>query len=120
MGQYRKQFGNWAERVVGRYLVGQNYQMVARQWHCRWGEIDIIARDPGGDLVFIEVRAKTSDTFGRPEESVGWRKRRSLARCIAFYVQNQGYLGLYRCDVWAVEKAGRIIRLRHLRNVRLD
>jgi putative endonuclease len=120
MDMYKKRFGNWAEDVVCRYLVGKNYQIIDRQWYCRLGEVDIIANDPNGDLVFFEVRAKTSDAYGRPEESIGWRKQRSLARAISYYVLVKNYQGWYRCDVCAVEKDGRIIRLRHLKNVRLE
>jgi putative endonuclease len=120
MGMYKKQFGNWAEEIVCRYLASKQYRIIERQWHCRLGEIDIIARDPGGDLVFVEVRAKTSSAFGRPEESIGWHKKRSLARSILLYVTKYHCREDYRCDVCAVEKDGPVIRLRHLKNVRLD
>jgi putative endonuclease len=120
MGQYRRQLGNWAENIVCTYIQRAQYQIVARQWHCRYGEIDVIAKDPDGDLVFFEVRAKASDAFGRPEESIGLRKRRTLARIISWYVQEQQYMGGYRCDVCAIERRNGKIHLRHLKNVRLE
>jgi len=122
MDMYKKRFGNWAEDVVRRYLVGKNYEIIERQWHCRLGEVDIIAFDAAcQQLVFVEVRAKTSKSSTRPEESIGWRKKRSLARAISYYVLVKNYQGWYRCDVCALEKIdSRRVKLLHLKDVRLD
>lgn len=121
MENFRQRFGGWAEEVVSRHLTRHQWRLIDRHWQCRFGEIDIIAFDQAEQcLVFIEVRAKTSDSFGRPEDSITWRKKRSLARTIAYYVLKQRYLGHYRCDVCAVECRSRQVRLRHLKNVSLE
>jgi len=122
MEKYRQWFGRWAEEVVCRHLSRQGYLIVDRHWFCRAGEIDIIAFDTATQcLVFVEVRAKTSKACGRPEESIGWRKKCSLARSISYYVLVKNHRGQYRCDICALEKTdGRRIKLLHLKNVRLD
>jgi putative endonuclease len=122
MPQYRQRFGHWAEELTCRYLVSHQYRIIDRHWQRRPGEIDIVAFDQAANyLVFVEVRATTSDAYGRPEESISRRKKRSLARIIAFYVQERGYRGFYRCDVCALaRRPGRPVSLRHLKNVSLE
>lgn len=122
MERYRKKYGQWAENVACRYLLSRDYLIIDRHWQRRIGEIDIIAQDKTSDfLVFVEVRAKTSEQYGRPEDSIGTRKKRNLTRIIQLYVQEMNYLGNYRCDVCAIErKNDDKIHLRHLKNARLD
>ena len=55
----RSVLGDWGEDAVGRFLERKGYQILDRKYRCRWGEIDLVARD-GNDLVFIEVRTRRS------------------------------------------------------------
>jgi len=59
------------------FLRESGYEIVARNWRTRRGEIDIIARE-GDVVVFVEVKARTSDEFGGPEAAVDKRKQRRL------------------------------------------
>jgi putative endonuclease len=69
--------GNKAESLTAGELVRMGYTIVERNFRCRYGEIDIIARD-GNCLVFVEVRSHASTEFGPPAESVGLRKQNRL------------------------------------------
>ncbi len=69
--------GRLGERIACRYLLRQGYDILARRFHARWGEIDLIAFD-GPVLAFVEVKTRGSRDFGDPTEFVDWQKRQSL------------------------------------------
>ena len=67
--------GREGERLAAEYLEKKGYKVVASRFRLFHGEIDLIAWD-GDTLVFVEVKARTSDDFGLPEESVTPAKQR--------------------------------------------
>jgi putative endonuclease len=69
--------GNRYEAIAARYLGKQGYRILARQYRCPYGEIDLVARD-GDILVFIEVKGRASKGFGLPREAIGPRKQRRI------------------------------------------
>jgi len=73
------------EEIACAYLKKKKYAIVTRRFRMFHGEIDIIARD-GATLVFVEVKARADESFGRPEDAVTPGKQRQI-RKIA-----QGYL----------------------------
>ncbi len=75
--------GKHGEETARRYLRDRGYFIVARNWRCRFGEIDLIARD-GDTLAFIEVKTRTGTGFGGAEGAVTpWKRARLIAaaRC---------------------------------------
>ncbi len=78
--------GTWGEEKAARFLRRQGYEIVARNFHCRYGEIDLIAENENF-LVFVEVRLRTSVSHGRPEETVDWRKQKKLRTTAELYLQ---------------------------------
>lgn len=77
MSNWRKRLGTWGERMVEKWYIKEGYTLLERNYRCRMGEIDLIfVRD--GDLYFVEVRTKSSLTFGTAEESVDHRKRATI------------------------------------------
>jgi|LZCG01.1.fsa_nt_gb putative endonuclease len=66
--------GKRGEDIACQYLRQQGYEIIARNWRSRFGEIDIIARD-GDSLVFVEVKTRTGSGFGGPEGALDERKR---------------------------------------------
>src|SRR4051812_16806441 len=87
--------GKAGEDYACRELERQGYEILARRFRTRLGEIDIIARDDD-TLVFIEVKARRSTRFGEPCEAVDWRKQQTIARIAAEYVLRRG-IGDARC-----------------------
>ena len=76
--------------------------MIERNFRCPLGEIDLIARE-GGDLVFIEVKTRSSKHFGWPQEAVGWRKQQRLCRLAKYYMSSKNLADIScRFDVAAV------------------
>lgn len=76
--------GTAAERCAERYLRQKGLKLVARNFHSRFGEIDLVM-DDRDTLVFVEVRSRRATTFGSAVESVGRRKQSRIiraARCL--------------------------------------
>jgi putative endonuclease len=88
----------------GLTLVCRNYR-VARGPNARGGEIDLILRERDGTLVFVEVRARASDSYGGALASVTMRKQQRLVLAARHYLTRLPHLPPCRFDVVAVEGA---------------
>ena len=115
MMNYRKK-GSQGEDFAAEYLRKKGLRIIDRNFRFRRGEIDIIAED-GGVLVFVEVKARWSHSYGDPEDAVSASKCRQIERVA------QGFVGLhrlddrpYRFDVVAVEYEGEKQVIRHIEN----
>ena len=86
MSERRSSLGRKGEELAASALAGKGFMILARNYRQRCGEIDIIARD-GGCVVFVEVKTRQSEEFGRPISSVTPAKRRSLSRAAMHYLQ---------------------------------
>lgn len=96
--------GREGERLAAEYLEKKGYKVVASRFRLFHGEIDLIAWD-GDTLVFVEVKARTSDDFGLPEESVTPAKQRQVKRiALGYVVENDLEDVNCRFDVIAIEK----------------
>jgi putative endonuclease len=82
----QQQFGQTGETVAARFLKKQRYKILEKNYRTRLGEIDIIARD-GDTIVFIEVKARTSDHFGNPKWAVTPRKQRRISMAALQYLK---------------------------------
>jgi putative endonuclease len=73
--------GNWGEEIAANFLVARGYRILERNFRCKGGEVDIIARDPGDrSLVFIEVKARRGLTYGVPQLAVTPFKQRQISK----------------------------------------
>ncbi len=78
--------GQEAERLAEDYLVQQGFEVIKRNFRCKLGEIDLIAKSDGA-LHFIEVKGRWSDLKGGPLEQVTPRKQQKVARVAELYLQ---------------------------------
>lgn len=78
--------GKYGEERAAVYLDRKGYEILARNYRCRYGEIDIIAMD-GDTLCFIEVKTRRNLHCGLPCESVTFRKAQHLKKCAYTYLQ---------------------------------
>lgn len=74
------------ENIALDYLKNEGYLIIERNYRCRLGEIDIIAKE-GSVLVFVEVKSRRSRNFGAPQEAVGTKKQKKLSMIALFYLQ---------------------------------
>jgi len=77
--------GSDAERIALSYLQRQNLVLIAQNYRCRFGEIDLIMRD-GATLVFVEVRMRGSEVFGGAATSITPAKQAKLLRTARHYL----------------------------------
>jgi putative endonuclease len=94
----RQAIGKAAEQRAERWLHSKGLGVVARNYRCRGGEIDLIMRD-GDVLVFVEVRYRSRKDYGGPIASVNARKRQRLSIAAARYLQDTAWSGPCRFDV---------------------
>lgn len=113
----RRGLGRHGEELAARHLAAKEYDIIARNWRCEVGEIDLVARD-GGSLAFVEVRTRRGRALGSPEESITAAKQARLVALAEAYVQAEGWTGGWRIDVVAIEmdRRGRLLRLDHYEN----
>lgn len=103
MTRQRKVLGNSAEDIAVGFLEKQGLKIVARNHRNKIGEIDIIAKD-GDIFVIVEVKAKTGEGRGSPEEMVDFRKQRKVKRTAeAYFLEKEVEDPDWRIDVVAVE-----------------
>jgi putative endonuclease len=99
---WRRWFGSRSERAALRFLQRLGYRIVARNYSCPLGELDIVAIDDG-TLVFVEVRSTGNDDPTRPAVSVDYSKQKRLTNLAVRFLQSKRLLDRpARFDVLAV------------------
>lgn len=88
MEKYKNTVGRLGEDAASKYLEDNGYKIIDRNYFCRFGEIDIVATD-NNCLVFIEVKTRTSDKYGRPENAVNYWKKRHLELTARNYIDHK-------------------------------
>ena len=81
-----KALGDRGEAVTAQYLRERGYALLASQWRCRYGELDLVARDRDGTICFVEVKLRGGDLAGLPREAVDRRKRERLRSAAESYL----------------------------------
>jgi putative endonuclease len=94
----RVDLGRAGERAAADLLRKRGYEVVGAGFMARRGELDLVCRR-GGELVVVEVKTRTDDSFGTPFEAVGSRKRRALMSAAAEYRALSGWRGPIRYAV---------------------
>ena len=82
----RRALGTRGEETAARWYESNGYEVVARNWRCRDGELDLVVRR-GRTFVICEVKTRSSDVFGAPVESVTRAKQTRLRRLAARWLQ---------------------------------
>jgi putative endonuclease len=94
--------GRRGERIACRFLLRNGFDILARRYRSRSGELDLIAFE-GETLVFIEVKTRSSRTYGEPWEFVDWQKQQILRRSAeAFIADHDMGKYAYRFDIVSV------------------
>lgn len=117
-GGSRRRLGAWGESVAALHLEAKGYQILARNWRCRRGEIDLVAQ-AGQTLVFAEVKTRRGRDLGTPEEGVTIHKARKLLKLAQHYLLAHDIDDIdWRIDIVAVEldRAGKLLRCEHIEN----
>ena len=116
-----RRIGAIGEELARHHLEAKGYRVVATNYRCRWGEIDLIARD-GQEWVFVEVRTRRSGKYGGPEESLTDTKARHLILAAQDFLAECGEAGSdpdWRIDLVAIRLGAgrRVLSIQHLTSV---
>jgi len=94
-------WGRWGEHRVRRYLRLRGYRILAQNYRCRYGEVDLIAQRLGV-VAFVEVKTRHGDGYGGALCAVTREKRERLRRVAAHYLQGRRPPRVCRFDVAAL------------------
>jgi putative endonuclease len=104
-----KKLGQWGEQVACQFLLKKGYNLVAKNYHIFGGELDIIVQK-NGILTFVEVKTRSTQTFGTAAESLNHRKIQKLYRAILIYLEKEdvhhsstGHYPLWQLDLIAID-----------------
>lgn len=99
--------GRQGEALAGEFLVNQGWTIVERNWHCRFAELDIIALDPAGEMVFVEVKYRKGTAHGTGVEAVTQTKLRRMRLAAGKWLaEQQRGVDVVRFDIIDVGPAG--------------
>lgn len=109
------ELGIRGETLAEQYLKDKGYQILERNWRFSHAEIDIIAKD-GGILVFVEVKTRSSDIFGEPEESVSPKKEALLKDAASVYMEQIDHHWEIRFDIISILIKGEGDSIEHFKD----
>ena len=128
MPSARRSLGDTGEDLAVQALTAAGLTILARNWRCPAGELDILAEELAPDLlagpqpvawrVCVEVRTRRGTQFGTAKQSITPRKQAKLREVAAHYIQSTGWTGPWRIDVVAVQMdgQGRLVEIEHIRH----
>jgi len=101
MDRSRVALGEWGESKVARHYQAAGYAVVDRNWRVKGGELDLVLVR-GDEIVFCEVKTRSSNRFGHGLEAVGLRKQQFLRRTAMSWLDAHDQRGRLRFDVASV------------------
>lgn len=107
--------GRKGEELAVKYLLNKGYEILARNYRCKIGELDVVARH-AQTLIFIEVRSSSSLAFGWPHESVNNKKKAKLRLVAQYYIQSNCINLPVRFDVIGISFStdGQLRKIEHV------
>jgi len=114
MAEHNK-LGERGEKMAVSYLRNLGYEIIATNWQEKKYEIDIIAKDKK-ELVFIEVKTRSTDFFGAPEEAVTLNKQQHLIEGADYYIQENEIDFECRFDVVSIVLNSNKEEIKHIKN----
>ena len=114
---YKTKLGKKGEELAIQYLQEHNYKIIDKNFRTRLGEIDIIAKDKQ-ELVFIEVKTRTSNQYGSPSEAVDNIKIKHIEKAAEYYIYIKQLQNEYiRFDVIEVMADNGKYKINHIKQI---
>jgi putative endonuclease len=107
--------GDKGEDLAVKHLKKNGYRVLVRNYKASMGEIDIIANDRG-TLVFVEVKTRTGDLFGKPEEAVDLKKQLKIKRTALHYMSRLKKEQPSRFDIVSIHIRGKADKIYHIKD----
>lgn len=109
--------GKEGEEIALQYLIKNGYMIIKRNFRCRQGEIDIIAKNKD-EFVFIEVKTRTNMSYGSPIDSITYYKKKRILKTIKYYSYlNRLENSFIRIDAIQIYIKNNKIYLSHIKGV---
>lgn len=113
----KKELGNLGEQIATDYLEKNKYQIIKRNFYCKQGEIDIIAKEKK-EIVFVEVKTRTNNNYGRPSEAVNARKQKHMYKVARYFLYKTNLLEEnIRFDVIEILVANGRSNINHIKQI---
>ena len=110
-----KRTGDRGEAEVAKYLRKKGYTLLASQWRCRFGELDLVAKSRKGVICFVEVKLRSEGAIGLPREFVDGKKKERLRRAALAYLSQHELDAPARFDVVEVyQQQDQALRIEYL------
>ncbi|MCD5402012.1 YraN family protein [candidate division NPL-UPA2 bacterium] len=112
-----KELGKEGEKLACQFLRRKGYRIRERNYCSSLGEIDVVARDKG-TLVFVEVKARRTDRYGCPQDSVTKDKQERMRKIALTYLKKNGWEGDCRFDIISVlmDSEGKVVNIELTKN----
>lgn len=102
MSGYNRRLGQYGEELASQFLIKRGCLIIAKNFHTQYGEIDLIARS-GDEILFIEVKTRTTSSYGYPETAVTAEKIRHITQTAQDYLQKYRINAPWRIEIISVE-----------------
>lgn len=116
---FRQEIGKWGENLACQYLEKNNYIVIEKNFLCRQGEIDIIAKDiTKKELVFVEVKTRSNFKYGNPAQAVTKQKQNHIKQVATYYIyRNHINHVAIRIDVIEVYLQKQNCKIHHIKQI---
>lgn len=113
----KKELGSFGEKIAVRYLEKNKYKVLEKNFYCRQGEVDIIAVDKD-EIVFIEVKTRSGNDFGKPSEAVNYIKQKHIYRTAQYFLYKFNLMeNLVRFDVIEILIKNGKFNINHIKQI---
>jgi putative endonuclease len=114
----KRKIGDYGEEIAKNFFKKQGYKIVKQNFTNRMGEIDLIIKEKD-QIVFVEVKTRTNQNFGYPEEAIDFRKQNKIIRTALNYLFEKKIVSEnYRFDVISIEmnQSTQKVKIKHIKN----
>lgn len=116
---FKQEIGKWGENLACEYLKKDQYKIIDRNFLCRQGEIDIIAKDNvKKEIVFIEVKTRSNFKYGNPSDAVNKQKQKHMKQAIRYYIYKKHIANVpIRVDVIEIYIMKEGYKINHIKQI---
>lgn len=116
---FRQEIGRWGEKLACKYLEENNYKVIEKNFLCRQGEVDIIAKDIiKKEIVFVEVKTRSNLKYGNPAEAVNKQKQKHIKQVVRYYIYRNHINNIaIRIDVIEVYIQKQNYKINHIKQI---
>ena len=115
-GGRRATVGAWGEAQAALFLERLGWQILERNWRCAAGEIDLVAREPDGTVVLVEVKTRSGLGYGSPLEAITYAKQSKLRELVHWWRREHRGAGPLRVDAIGVLREADGVQITHVRD----